>query len=466
MTRDNNARIRTETDRQVVNRAVWQVTERHPNGALTVVSERWGDRVFLPPSYVAEHVELAYATTIAGVQGLTVDGGRALYDERTSRSELYVAMTRGRHFNIGYGVLDAVSDTDERQAARSAAGLFARAVGNDSRESSAMEAFADELALSDSTVRLDAIRDDWTMVLTHHLRGDQRIVAGDVVRAHDRDNIGTVRHVDHDRDVALVHFVSPTGAQADVRAPGRPARGHHPARPAVDGHDRRAARQRRATTRGPARLVDYLDRIDTVRAERAEGLAAAAAGQPWTQLVASEHLPDVAYYRDRWGIDDELAPLGPEPASQRSAQHRQWEHLSARIGPTGTLAHLAALRARTTDPATLTALDTAMTRRRDVVAAVAERAEQPPQWAHSLLARSTWTGQPGRSQREREVIAKVAVYRDRFDVQGDGLGAEPAGRDEQRIWRGLRDRLVALQRNDDRDEDRHLEAERDIGLER
>ena len=116
VTRDNNARIRTETDRQVVNRAVWQVTERHPNGALTVVSERWGDRVFLPPSYVAEHVELAYATTIAGVQGLTVDGGRALYDERTSRSELYVAMTRGRHFNIGYGVLEAVSDTDERQS--------------------------------------------------------------------------------------------------------------------------------------------------------------------------------------------------------------------------------------------------------------------------------------------------------------------------------------------------------------
>ena len=136
------------------------------------------------------------------------------------------------------------------------------------------------------------------------------------------------------------------------------------------------------------RLVDYLDRINTVRAERAEGLAAAAAGQPWTQLVAAEHLPDVAYYRDRWGIDDELDPLGPEPASQRSAQHRQWEHLTARIGPTGTLAHLATLRARTTDPATLTALDTAMTRRRDVVAAVAERAEQPPPWAHSLLARS------------------------------------------------------------------------------
>jgi hypothetical protein len=97
---------------------------------------------------------------------------------------------------------------------------------------------------------------------------------------------------------------------------------------------------------------------------------------------------------------------------------------------------------------------------------VAERAEQPPQWAHSLLARSNWTGEPGRSQREREVIAKVAVYRDRFDVQGDGLGAEPAGRDEPRIWRGLRNRLVALQRDDDRDEDRHLEAERDIGLER
>src|SRR4051794_11783382 len=170
--------------------------------------------MFLPPSSVAEHVELAYATTIAGVQGLTVDGGRALYDKRRGRSELYVAMTRGRHFNVGYGVLDAVSDTDE--LARSAAGLFARAVGNDSREASAMEAFAEELAVSDSTVRLDAIRDDWTAVLTHHLRGDQRLVAGDLVRADDQHNIGTVRHVDHDRDVALVHCVSPNGAQVDV----------------------------------------------------------------------------------------------------------------------------------------------------------------------------------------------------------------------------------------------------------
>jgi hypothetical protein len=114
---------------------------------------------------------------------------------------------------------------------------------------------------------------------------------------------------------------------------------------------------------------------------------------------------------------------------------------------------------------TLAALDTAMTRRRDVVAATAERAEQPPPWAHSLLARSTWTAQPGRSQQEREVIAKVAVFRDRFDVRGDGLGGQPASRDEQRIWRGLRNSLIALHR-DDRDEDRHLEAERDIGLER
>jgi hypothetical protein len=58
------------------------------------------------------------------------------------------------------------------------------------------------------------------------------------------------------------------------------------------------------------------------------------------------------------------------------------------------------------------------------------------------------------------------VYRDRFDVHEDGFGGEPAGRDEQRIWRGLRRILTALRRDDDRDQDRHLEAERDIGLER
>jgi NADH:ubiquinone oxidoreductase subunit F (NADH-binding) len=48
-------------------------------------------------------------------------------------------------------------------------------------------------------VRLDAIRDDWTTVLDHDRRGDHRLVAGDLVRADDRHNIGTVRHVDDDR---------------------------------------------------------------------------------------------------------------------------------------------------------------------------------------------------------------------------------------------------------------------------
>ena len=221
-------------------------------------------------------------------------------------------------------------------------------------------------------MRLDAIRDDWTTVLTHHLRGDQRIVAGDLVRADDRHNIGTVRHVDHDRDVALVHFVSPNGAQADVELSVNQLEVVVPHNPVV-----MATTDELRTSVGDdpwaGRLVDYLDRINTARAERAECLAAAAVGQPWTKLVAAEHLPDVAYYRERWGIDDQLVPLGPEPASQRSAQHRQWEQLTARVGPTGTLADLAALRARTNDPAVMTTLDTAMTRRRDVIVAATER---------------------------------------------------------------------------------------------
>jgi hypothetical protein len=45
-----------------------------------------------------------------------------------------------------------------------------------------------------------------------------------------------------------------------------------------------------------------------------------------------------------------------------------------------------------------------------------------------------------------------------------GLGTELSGRGEQRIWRGLRNSLVAIQRDDDRDQDRRLEAERDVGL--
>ena len=64
----------------------------------------------LPADYVAEHVELAYATTAHRAQGRTVDSGHAMISAATTREVLYVAATRGRESNKLY--VDVAYDPD------------------------------------------------------------------------------------------------------------------------------------------------------------------------------------------------------------------------------------------------------------------------------------------------------------------------------------------------------------------
>jgi len=50
---------------------------------------------------------LAYATTIAGGQGRTVERGHVIVTPRTNCASLYVGMTRGRETNHAHGVCDS-----------------------------------------------------------------------------------------------------------------------------------------------------------------------------------------------------------------------------------------------------------------------------------------------------------------------------------------------------------------------
>ena len=52
--------------------------------------------------YVREHLTHGYATTVHSAQGVTADATHALLGENTSRSMLYVAMTRARDVNTAY----------------------------------------------------------------------------------------------------------------------------------------------------------------------------------------------------------------------------------------------------------------------------------------------------------------------------------------------------------------------------
>ena len=84
------------------------MTSTNQDGGL-VIRGRGGART-LPADYVREHVELAYATTVHGAQGETVDQAHLLIGEATGAAAAYVGMTRGRHHNTAHLVADTVED--------------------------------------------------------------------------------------------------------------------------------------------------------------------------------------------------------------------------------------------------------------------------------------------------------------------------------------------------------------------
>jgi len=100
-TRQNDAEV------GVANREMWTVIDSSAAGLQ--VRGVSGQRV-LPPAYVHEHVELAYATTAYGAQGATVTTSHVLIGEHTGAASAYVGMTRGRERNVAHLVAESVDD--------------------------------------------------------------------------------------------------------------------------------------------------------------------------------------------------------------------------------------------------------------------------------------------------------------------------------------------------------------------
>nr|WP_246319526.1 MobF family relaxase [Nocardioides kongjuensis] len=104
-TRQNDAQV------GVANREMWTVIDSSAAG-LHVRGEA-GQRV-LPPAYVREHIELAYATTAYGAQGSTVDTAHVLIGDHTGAASAYVGMTRGRDHNVAHLVASSAEDARKR----------------------------------------------------------------------------------------------------------------------------------------------------------------------------------------------------------------------------------------------------------------------------------------------------------------------------------------------------------------
>ncbi len=128
-TRLNTNTIATSDGTRVLNRDVWRITGRNPGGDLLATHTRTAVTAEIPATYARDHVVLAYATTIAGAQGRTLDTGRVLVTPHTTAGALYVGMTRGRAANHAYVITDSHDHEEFQLGDLNPRDAFAAAIG-------------------------------------------------------------------------------------------------------------------------------------------------------------------------------------------------------------------------------------------------------------------------------------------------------------------------------------------------
>jgi hypothetical protein len=114
ITRRNERRLGVSGSDWVKNGDRWTVTGLR-DGSLSVRHATSGLPVTLPAAYVAEHVDLGYASTVHTAQGITADAMHGIVTGEESRQLLYTMLTRGRSENHAHVVL--ASPTDPHQVA-------------------------------------------------------------------------------------------------------------------------------------------------------------------------------------------------------------------------------------------------------------------------------------------------------------------------------------------------------------
>jgi exodeoxyribonuclease V alpha subunit len=109
---DRVATRRNDPDLQVANRQTWTVTGIGHDGTLTLIGHGSGNgrEREIHPEYATQFVELAYATTVHGAQGDTVDRVHVAISNTTGAAAAYVAMTRGRQTNTAHLVADNLDE--------------------------------------------------------------------------------------------------------------------------------------------------------------------------------------------------------------------------------------------------------------------------------------------------------------------------------------------------------------------
>jgi len=180
VTRHNQRVLTVHGGRDFVkNGDLWQVTERHPDGGLTVRHRAHAGAVRLPAAYAVAHVELGYATTVHRAQGMTVDAAHLLVDGAMSRESFYVAMSRGRSGNRAYVATGEAIDVDLHLPPRprlDAVDVLRGVLAREASERSATETWREALESAESLATLvPRYVDAWARaLLTDELEGSVR----------------------------------------------------------------------------------------------------------------------------------------------------------------------------------------------------------------------------------------------------------------------------------------------------
>jgi len=343
--------------RHAINREHYRVQAVRADGTLEVAvvegrtpeGDLLGERLVLPPAYVAQHLALGYASTVNAAQGGTVDSTHTVVTARTGPAALYVGMSRGRDDNTAHvatlaGVEDPAQGNDTHTLHREPIAVLARILDTtdlaDAANHSAV-AIATEAATQAGSVRtaaelladaaqlaatertatwLDQLADagaitgaqrariaaeDGAATLTRILRRaelaghDPRQVLHDAVADRPLDGARNTTNVVYSR-IADEHRFDPVGETwADWTPRVENAEWQRYLDTLAAAADERVEQVgRSAATEGPAWAVEALGPVPAEGQERIE----------WQRQVGA-----VAAYREMAGHDDPTEALGSAP---------------------------------------------------------------------------------------------------------------------------------------------------------
>jgi len=331
-----------------INRETYRITAVRDDGGLDVTTTA-GERLVLPASYVAEHLALAYASTVHSAQGATVDTTHSVITSLTSLAALYVGLSRGRDANTAHvatvaRVEDPAQGSDAHQLHRDPVAVLARLLDTSDQADAATRsalAIAVESATEQANVRTPAelladaahlaatertvgwldqltgdgvlsrsqrariAAEDGAASLTRILRRaeiagyDPRIVLHQAVTDRPLDGARNLTNVIHAR-IRDAHRYDPIGETWADWAPrvDNPEWNTYLAALAAAADARSAALGREAAEQAPRWAVDAFGPVPDDIAERAV----------WERQAGT-----VAAYRELRGHDDDVDVLGRAP---------------------------------------------------------------------------------------------------------------------------------------------------------